>query len=236
VLFIPKKLRSYNFPVGNSGYIESFHSFAAAIMEVKERIAEKAYELFNRYGIRSVSMDDIATQLGMSKKTLYQYYADKEELVSAVFSTVLEGNKSNCCLAEQQSEDALHEVFLGFDRVQEMFSNMNPSVLFDMEKYHPASFRIFQEYQNGFLYKMITANLKRGIKEGLYREGLDIDILTRFRIHSVLLPFDPDVFQNNRSQLVHIEQVLLEHFLYGIATPKGQKLIQKYLSQRTSKL
>jgi AcrR family transcriptional regulator len=205
-------------------------------MEVKVRIAEKAYELFNRYGIRSVSMDDIATQLGMSKKTLYQYYADKDELVSAVFSTLLEGNKSNCCRAEQQSEDALHEVFLGFDRVQEMFSNMNPSVLFDMEKYHPSSFRIFQEYQNGFLYKIITANLQRGIKEGLYREGLDIDILTRFRIHSVMLPFDPDVFPSNRSQLVHIEQVLLEHFLYGITTPKGQKLIQKYLSQRTTKL
>lgn len=205
-------------------------------MEVKVRIAEKAYELFNRYGIRSVSMDDIATQLGMSKKTLYQYYADKDELVSAVFTTLLEGNKSNCCRAEQQSEDALHEVFLGFDRVQEMFSNMNPSVLFDMEKYHPSSFRIFQEYQNGFLYKMITANLQRGIKEGLYREGLDIDILTRFRIHSVMLPFDPDVFPSNRSQLVHIEQVLLEHFLYGITTPKGQKLIQKYLSQRTTKL
>jgi hypothetical protein len=65
---------------------------------------------------------------------------------------------------------------------------------------------------------------------------LDIDILTRFRIHSVMLPFDPDVFPSNRSQLVHIEQVLLEHFLYGITTPKGQKLIQKYLSQRTTKL
>lgn len=205
-------------------------------MEVKARIAEKAYELFNRYGIRSVSMDDIASQLGMSKKTLYQYYADKDELVTAVFNSVLEGNKSNCCLAEQQSENALHEVFLGFDRVQEMFASMNPSVLFDMEKYHPATFRIFKEYQNGFLYKIITANLERGMKEGLYREGLDIDILTRFRIHSVMLPFDSDVFPNNRSHLVHIEQVMLEHFLYGIVTPKGQKQMQKYLCQRTTKV
>lgn len=206
------------------------------MVETKDRISEKAYELFNRYGIRSVSMDDIASQLGMSKKTLYHYYADKDELVSAVFTAVLEGNKFNCCEAREQSENALHEVFLGFDRVQEMFSNLNPTVLFDMEKYHPASFRTFQEYQNGFLYKMITTNLARGLQEGLYREGLDIDILSRFRIHSVMLPFDPDVFPNNRSHLVHIEQVLLEHFLYGIATPKGQKLIQKYLSQRTNKL
>jgi hypothetical protein len=65
---------------------------------------------------------------------------------------------------------------------------------------------------------------------------MDIDVLTRFRIHSVMLPFDPDVFPNNRSQLVHIEQVLLEHFLYGLVTTKGQKQMQKYLSQRTNKL
>ena len=205
-------------------------------MEVKERILEKAHELFNRYGIRSVSMDDIATQLGMSKKTLYQYNADKDELVHAVFTTVLESNKSNCCLAEQHAENALHEVFLAFDKVQEMFARMNPSVLFDMEKYHPVTFKTFKEYQNGFLYRMLAANLSRGVKEGLYREDLDIDVLTRFRIHSVMLPFDTDVFPNNRSHLVHIEQVLLEHFLYGLATAKGQKLIQKYLSQRTNKL
>jgi TetR/AcrR family transcriptional regulator, cholesterol catabolism regulator len=205
-------------------------------MEAKDRISEKAFELFNRYGIRSVSMDDIATQLGMSKKTLYHYFADKDELVSAVFTAVLEGNKCNCCTAKDVSENALDEVFLGFDRVQEMFANMNPAVLFDMEKYHPGTYRIFKEYQNGFLYKMITANLKRGISEGLYREDLDIDVLTRFRIHSVMLPFDPDVFPNNRSHLVHIEQVLLEHFLYGIVTPKGQKLMQKYLSQRINKV
>ena len=205
-------------------------------MEVKERILEKAHELFNRYGIRSVSMDDIATQLGMSKKTLDQYYADKDELVHAVFTKVLEGNKSNCCMAEQHAEDALHEVFLAFDKVQEMFAHMNPAVLFDMEKYHPGTYKTFKEYQNGFLYKMITANLERGVREGLYREDMDIDVLTRFRIHSVMLPFDPDVFPNNRSQLVHIEQVLLEHFLYGLVTTKGQKQMQKYLSQRTNKL
>ena len=81
------------------------------VMEPKERILVKSHELFDKYGIRSVSMDDIATQLGMSKKTLYQYYTDKDELVHAVFTTVLEGNKSNCCLAEQHAEDALHEAF-----------------------------------------------------------------------------------------------------------------------------
>src|SRR5829696_9202746 len=107
-------------------------------MEVKERILVKAHELFNRYGIRSVSMDDIAAQLGMSKKTLYQYYADKEELVSGVFIAIIEGNKTRCLSDKKLADNAVHEVFLAFDMVQEMFSKMNPVVIFDLQKYHPS--------------------------------------------------------------------------------------------------
>jgi len=204
-------------------------------MEAKDRILLKAHELYNRYGIRSVSMDDIAAQIGMSKKTLYQYVTDKEELVGSVFNKIIEGNKSDCCNAQKASQNALDEVFLAFDRVQEMFADMNPAILFDMEKYHPETFKKFKEYQNSFLYGMIKANLERGLKEGLYREDIDIDTLTRYRIHSVMLAFNPEVFPNNRTQLVHIEQELLEHFLYGLATAKGDKIIDKYKKQRTKK-
>jgi TetR/AcrR family transcriptional regulator, cholesterol catabolism regulator len=204
-------------------------------MEPKERILQKADELFNRYGIRSVSMDDIAAQLGMSKKTLYQYYADKDELVTGVFSAIMENNKNRCTECRKMSENALHEVFLSFDRVQEMFANMNPAVLFDMEKYHSGCFKKFKEFQNGFMYQMIKSNIERGVEEGIYREDIDIDILTRYRIHSIMMSFNPEVFPNNRTHLLHIEQQLLEVFLNGIATSKGQKLIQKYKNQRTKK-
>jgi len=204
-------------------------------MEVKERILVKAHELFNRYGIRSVSMDDIAAPLGMSKKTLYQYYTDKDELVDAVFSLVMDENREQCLQDKQLAENAIHEVFLAFDMVQEMFSNMNPSILFDMEKYHPACFKKFQEYKNGFLYQMVQLNLERGIKEEIYRTDIDVDIMIRYRLHSIMLAFNPDVFPNNRNNLVHIEQQLQEHFLHGLATAKGQKLIQKYKNQRIKK-
>jgi len=204
-------------------------------MEVKDRILVKAHELFNRYGIRSVSMDDIAAALGMSKKTLYQYCTDKEELVDAVFSLVMDDNRKQCLLDKQAAENAIHEVFLAFDMVQDMFASMNPSVLFDMEKYHPACFKKFQEYKNGFLYQMIQHNIERGIKEEIYRPDIDIDIMIRYRLHSIMLAFNPDVFPDNRNNLVHIERQLQEHFLHGLATAKGQKLIQKYKNQRTQK-
>jgi AcrR family transcriptional regulator len=190
-------------------------------MEAKERILLRAHELFNKYGIRSVSMDDIAAQLGMSKKTLYQYYTDKDELVNAVFTSIMEHNQVQCKHDRQHAENPIHEIFLAFDMVQEMFANMNPAVLFEMQKYHPSTFKKFQEYKNGFLYGMIRTNIEAGVKEELYRAEIDVDVLTRYRIHSIMLAFDPEAFPNNRTRLVHIEQQLLEHFLYGLATAKG---------------
>ncbi len=204
-------------------------------MEVKERILLKSHELFNRYGIRSVSMDDIAAQLGMSKKTLYQYYTDKDELVTAVFSVVMDHNRVECSANKEKADNAVHEVFMAFDMVQEMFSNMNISVLYDMEKYHPACFKKYLEYKNGFMYQMIRSNIERGIKEEVYRAEIDVDVMTRYRIYSIMLSFNTSVFPNNRTNIVYIEQQLLEHFLNGLATPKGHKLIQKYKSQRIKK-
>lgn len=202
-------------------------------METKERILLKAHELFNRYGIRSVSMDDIAAPLGMSKKTLYQYYADKDELVNAVFNGVMDHNKQECNVCASKGENAIHEVFLSFDMLEGMLTDMNPSILFDMQKYHPSAFKKFEDYRNNFLYTLISHNIQRGIKEELYREDLDVDIMTRFRLYSIMLSFDTNVFPANKTKLVYIEQQLLEHFLWGLATPKGQKLITKYKNQRT---
>ncbi|MDQ3278548.1 MAG: TetR/AcrR family transcriptional regulator, partial [Bacteroidota bacterium] len=196
------------------------------------RILVKSHEQFNRFGIRSVSMDDIATALGMSKKTLYQHFADKEELVSACFSQVMEHNRHQCLEYQKKAENPIHELFLAFDMTQEMFANMNPVVIYEMEKYHPSAYKKFQEFKYGFLYKVISGNLQRGISEEVYRPDVDVDVITRFRIESVMLPFNASVFPNNRTHLIHIEQQLFELFLYGLATAKGQKLIQKYKNQR----
>lgn len=202
-------------------------------MEAKERIQQKAHELYNRYGIRSVSMDDIAAGLGMSKKTLYQYFADKEELVDACFSGVMDQHRCRCLEEKELSENAIHQEFLAYDGMTEMFAEMNPAVLHDLQKYHPGSFKKFSDFKYKFLYTVISDNLKWGVREGLYRPEIDIDILTRARIEAVMLAFNNEVFPANRTGLIHIEQQLFEHFLYGIATAKGQKLIQKYINQRT---
>lgn len=199
---------------------------------MQERIISKAHELFMQYGIRSVSMDEIATQLGISKKTIYHYYADKDAIVDAVLAIEISHNQKQCSCSQQESENAVHEVFLAIDMTQEMLKVMNPSILYDLEKYHYNSFKKFADHKNKFFYNIIKQNLERGIQEGVYREGINVEILSRFRIITMFLIFNPEFLANTKSNILTVLTEISENFLYGIATTKGIKLIEKYKTQR----
>ena len=204
-------------------------------MEIHERIRQKADELFRRYGIRSVTMDEIATQLGMSKKTIYQYYTDKDQLVDAVAVDEIQFSQECCMKDAAISANAIEEIFRVMEFVEVMFRNMNPSMLHDLEKYHPVGYRKFLDHKNKFLYDMVRKNIERGIKEELYRPEIDIEIMSRYRIESMLLGFNTELFPPSKFNLVKLQQEILEHFLYGLATLKGYKLILKYKQQRLNR-
>jgi TetR/AcrR family transcriptional regulator, cholesterol catabolism regulator len=201
---------------------------------VKNRIKQKAHDLFMQYGVRSVTMDEIAVQLGVSKKTLYQYYADKDELVDAVIIDVLTVNQDNCVKDRSMAKNAIHEVFLAIDMMQEMFQDMNPSVLFELEKYYPKAFEKFTKHKYSFLYKVMRENIERGIAEELYRSDIDVEILVKMRLETMMIPFNQMVFPKNKFDLIKVETELTTHFLYGLATIKGYKLIAKYQQDRNN--
>ncbi len=189
-----------------------------------------------RYGVRSVSMDEIAAHLGISKKTIYQYYSDKDALVEGVVGIEINKNEKECSAQHLLSENAVHEIFIALDMVQEMLTHMNPSLIFDLEKYHPKAFKKYNDHKNKFLYDIIKDNLERGMQDGLYRKELKIDIMARFRLASMFLIFNPELFPHNKHTLSEILDEVTDNFLYGLTTPKGQKLIQKYKLQRLKKL
>lgn len=201
----------------------------------KERIKLQATDLFMKYGVRSVSMDDIANSLGMSKKTIYQFYADKDELVDAVVLHEIQHNEHCCELDRQSSENAVHELFLAMDMVVEMFHSMNPSLLYDLQKYHPKAFQKFHTHKNDYLYNVIRENLVRGIKEDLFRDDINIDILARFRVELMLLPFNPEFQAKVKHNLAEIEEELILHYLFGLVNMKGYKMILTYKQERTKK-
>ena len=130
------------------------------------------------------------------------------------------------------AENAIDEIFRVMEFVEVMFRNMNPNMVHDLEKYHPQSYKKFLEHKNKYLHDMIRQNIERGIKEGLYRPEINIDIMTRFRLESMMLAFDTDIFSPSQFSLLKLQQEILQHFLYGLATLKGHKLILKYKKQR----
>ncbi len=198
-------------------------------MEMQERIASKAEELFLRYGIRSISMDEIASQLGISKKTIYQFYADKDALVQNVIETILTNNECACRNTTDISENPVHEFFVALGIIQDLLGAMNPAFIYDIQKYHPLAYKRLTNYQQQFLLGVVVNNLEEGRKLLLYRDDFDIDILARFRFTSIFMLFDAEMSAAmGKHKLTTIMEEITIHFLYGIATPKGQKLIHKY--------
>ncbi|MFM7710140.1 MAG: TetR/AcrR family transcriptional regulator [Ferruginibacter sp.] len=196
------------------------------------RIRDAAHALFMQYGLKSVSMDDISTRLGMSKKTLYKHFSDKESLVEAVVLAIVQQNEARCVADKKKSANAIHEIFLAMAMMAELFRHMNPSILFDLMKYYPKAYRVFYQHKNQWLLQVYTDNFQRGIQEGLYRPDIRIDIMARFRVESVLIPFQPEFQQSVKTSLTEAAAELSLHFLYGIVTPKGYKMVDKYIEQK----
>src|ERR1700759_5292531 len=109
-------------------------------MEVKERILTKAADLFMRYGIRTITMDEIAAQLGISKKTIYQFFTDKDDMVSAVIDQERRKNEAECEAFRHQAENAIHQAFLALESVEELVKCTNALTLYGLEKHDPRSF------------------------------------------------------------------------------------------------
>lgn len=200
--------------------------------ESKDRILEKATDLFMRYGIRSITMDEIAAQLGISKKTIYQFFTDKDEMVEAVVDEEMKENENACREFKVNAEDAVQEIFLAMEDMQEMLKTMNPQLMYDLEKHHPGAYRRLKQYKYHFLYTMIRENLERGIKEEIYRSGLNLDITTRHRIETAFMIFNQDAFPQNKFPMNHTCQELALLYLHSISNSRGKKLIDKYLNER----
>jgi AcrR family transcriptional regulator len=204
--------------------------------DTRGRIRAKAAEMFMKWGVRSVSMDDIANSLGASKKTLYQYFSDKDELVDAVVGHIVTENQASCDVDRMEASNAVEEVFKAIDMVQAMFRNMNPSLLYDLQKYHPKAFNRFLKHKNDYLYSIVRSNLERGIAEELFRSDINVELLSRFRVESITMFFNPEFLGKQKFNFAEVQQKIMEHFLFGVASLKGHKLILKYQQQREKKL
>jgi TetR/AcrR family transcriptional regulator, cholesterol catabolism regulator len=197
-------------------------------VELREHILTEADKLFCMYGIKSVTMDDIAKHLGMSKKTIYQYFCDKNQLVVTLIENRLRGEECQLVKNAGESENAVEEVWNAVSHIKEMFSKLNPVMFYDMQKYHPDAWAAFQKFRDQHLYNCIRRNLEKGRSETYYREDINIDIVATMRMEQIDVIFNPSKFPAGKFNLANVMIQLTEHYLYGICTLKGHKLINKY--------
>ncbi len=201
-------------------------------MEIKERILQKAEELFFRYGVKSVTMDDMAKDLGISKKTIYQHFADKDDLV---LNFVQKHTTQEKCEYESMDKLGLNtiEKFLkASESMRASMATMNPSMVFEIKKYHPLAWKVFHDFLYDFALGSIINDLKQGVAEGWFLNDFNPEILARLRLEQVELGFDIQMFSPNKFNMLEIQENFLVHFIRGILSPKGHDYFNQHFTKK----
>ncbi len=197
-------------------------------MEPQERILASAKELFFKYGIKTITMDDIAKHLAVSKKTIYQFYANKNDLVETMMTRELNEHTCDFQKMADASANVIEEVFAIMKHMGVMFSQMNPNLFYDMQKYHSTSWKLFKNFKEEYIERMVEESINKGIAQGLVRTDIQPKIIARLRMKELEMGFDPEVFPPDKYKMVDVQVALIDHFLHGICTLKGHKMINKY--------
>ncbi len=195
---------------------------------MKQKIIEGAEALFMRYGVRSVSMDDVAREVSVSKKTIYQHFNHKDDLVTETARNYLTGEMKEISEVTENAADALEELFLLSKCIRQNISRVNPSLLYDLQKYHPDAWEVFRDYKYNFIMGKVMSNLVRGKKENLYRADINEKILSVMRVEQVQLIFDERAFPKSDFDFVDVQVQIFDHFIHGLLSDNGRKYYQSY--------
>jgi len=195
-----------------------------------EKILEGCDKLFRKFGIKSLSMDDIARELGMSKKTIYQYVSDKNDLVQKTFNHILNHNENQCTCIKDETDNPIDEIILISRNMSQQMKGINPAVFYDLRKYHPEAWLLFENHSQTFIYSQIKENLINGIKQGYYRDNIKADILARLYISLVQTISNPELFSNIDYDFSSVYHEMIRYHFNGICTDKGREYFKTKIS------
>ncbi|MEX0967956.1 MAG: TetR/AcrR family transcriptional regulator [Bacteroidia bacterium] len=195
-------------------------------MTKEKDIISQVQPLFFRCGIKSISMDEIANQLGVSKKTLYEHFQNKAQLVEKVVLYFFEKHKERLIEAGKIPGNSIDQLNHIFQLNCHQFRQVHPSVLYDIKKYYNDSWTAFQAYRDEFVYAHIMANLEEGIKQGLYRSELNREIITKLYIARMDIIMDTQIFPPEKFSFSLILHELFVYHIRGIATTKGLQYLE----------
>lgn len=187
----------------------------------------RAEKMYRRYGIKSVTMDDVARDLGISKKTLYEYFKDKEDLISKVLDQALAIHHGRIQTIESKKLNAVEELLELYRMIHHMFADYNPSMEYDIRKYYPALFSKLRGIRRKSIFDFTLANLQKGKKEGYYRQELNTRIIARLQVFYVENLFDSDLFSQTEITTLRVFTEFFVYNLQGILSLEGRKFFEK---------
>ncbi len=195
---------------------------------MKEKILAESEQLFWKYGVRTITMDDIAKRLGISKKTIYQHFTDKEDMVYQVSKYHMERDRAEMVCLMNEAADPIDEMLRAEAAMRKHAEGASPGMIFDIQRHYPRAWQLWMQHKEEVVVKEITENIKKGQALGLYHADLDPEVMARLRIELVQLGFDERVFPNTRTNFLFIQHQLLHHFLRGMLTETGMQRYQQY--------
>jgi TetR/AcrR family transcriptional regulator, cholesterol catabolism regulator len=194
-------------------------------MDQKQRIIEEAAVMFRTYGIRAVTMDMLANQMGISKRTIYEVIRDKDELLQGVLKWMTIKQSEVMTKIFGESENVIEAIFKLLDLMKEHFQNMSPAFQMDMKRYHNEMVKNLSERNELPYYRNNSDIIKRGIKEGIFREDIDIEITNKCLLEVVRMSNDKNVFPTEDFLNKDIIRNFYINYIRGISTQKGLDLI-----------
>lgn len=201
---------------------------------MRERILETALRLCRTFGIKSITMQDIARECGISKKTVYEHFADKTELINEVVAFMTNTYCQQLTSCSAAAANAIEELALSIKYTEHLAKSTNPVLLFELEKYHPTAWKKILEFRERHVTGIIRANLERGTREGLYRSTLHTDILVHMRLLQLNALFNPLLYPAAEFDLHEVVEQMTAHYIHGIATAEGQRVVEQYFPEKVT--
>jgi len=196
-------------------------------MTQTENLLITARDFFMQYGIKSVSMDDLSSKLGISKKTLYQAVENKEDLVMKVIENHIEVQNQEMEEILSKDKDAIEEMLMFARYIIQLLKNLRPGVTYDLQKYYPAAWKRIEHLNQQTIDNIILKNIKKGIKEGVYRKSVNPEIISKLYAAQALQITDENLFPLKTFQMEELVREFIAYHFYGIASLEGFKKLNK---------
>lgn len=195
--------------------------------QLKEELLENISDLFLKYGLRSTSMEDICTHLKISKKTLYQLFSNKDDIVEQVMVYRRNNYHTQQQLKKLRQLDAIHMMLNIRDHIIENFNSRLPANLFDLKKYHPEVYKKANKIDQEAIQALFNEIINKGIQEGNFRSSINQEVQVYLFVKQMLILSEPELISEIKYPIATIVSTIVENTLRSFVTPQGQKILEE---------